>query len=66
MAADGYFLCCMGANFRDAMADLYRPFWASSIIAVLDGFDNSASDMFDTCFVSKFGLENETKHTKKA
>ena len=35
----------MGANFRDAMADLYRPFWASSIIAVLDGFDNSASDI---------------------
>jgi len=28
MAADGYFLCCiyMGANIRDAMADLYRPF----------------------------------------
>ena len=46
MAADGYFLCCMGANFRDAMADLYRPFWATSIIALLRSFDNTASDVY--------------------
>ena len=46
MAADGYFLCCMGANIRDAMADLYRPFWATSIIAQLSSFDNTVSDMY--------------------
>ena len=46
MAADGYFLCCMGANFRDVMADLYRPFWATSIIALLSSFDNPVIDIY--------------------
>ena len=47
MAEDGDFFCAMGVHVRDAMADLYRPFWATSIIAQLGGFDNPYSDMYD-------------------
>ena len=46
MTEDGDFFCAMaGVHVRDGMADLYRPFWGTSIFGKLGSFENTASDI---------------------